>query len=53
MARKLKNALIVVEPDVWEKYKQLQKNRKSSASRRLRAFMARELRKAERSGEMA
>lgn len=48
----LKNALITVEPDTWEKFKQLQKKRKGSASARLRAFMEREIRKAKRSGEL-
>lgn len=53
MAARVKNALICVDPEVWEQFKRLQKDRESSASRRLRMFMAREVRKAKRNGELA
>lgn len=52
MAARVKNALICVDPEVWELFKKLQKDRESSASKRLRLFMAREVRKAKRNGEL-
>ena len=48
----LKPVLVTLDHVVWRDYKRLMQLRGMSASSRLRAFMAREVRKAQRNGEL-
>lgn len=47
-----KDALITVDEDVWEQFKELANGRGMSASAEIRAFMKREVNRAKARGEL-